>query len=79
MELVPHPNGAHGVSQEGFLTKVMTRIRYLDWASWRQIPMDRGFSQFVGKLAGERYCVTAGKFQVVLDSPYIAGLRMEHR
>jgi len=57
----------------------MTRIRYLDWAGWRQIPVDCGFSQFVCELAGERYCVTAGKFQVVLDSPYIAGLRMEHR
>jgi len=68
-----------GASQEGFLTKVMTRIRYLDWASWRQIPMGREFSQFVGKLAEERHCVTAGKFPVVLDSPYIAGLRMEHR
>src|SRR5256885_10535010 len=52
VEVVPHPNGAHGVSQEGFLTKVMPRIRYLDCASWRQIPMGREFSHFVGKLAG---------------------------
>ena len=79
MELVPHPNRALGVSQEGFLTKVMTRIRYLDWAGWRQISIDREFSQFRSKLAGERHCVNAEKFLVVLDSPYIAGLRMEHR
>ncbi len=57
----------------------MTRIRYLDWAGWRQISIDREFSQFRSKLAGERHCVNAEKFLVVLDSPYIAGLRMEHR
>ena len=58
---------------------MMTSIRYLDWAGQLQIPIDRDFSQFVSKLAGERHCVTAEKFLVVLDSPYCAELRTERR
>jgi len=36
----------------------------------------REFSQFLHKLGAEQPCLTAEKFLVVLDSPYIAGLRM---
>src|SRR5205085_7943287 len=58
---------------------VMTRIRYLDWAGWRQIPMGREFSQFLRKLGAEQHCLTAEKFLIVLDSPYCAELRTERR